>query len=204
MKLLLTLAILFSSALVAPSTLAAVPFRPAVAPEPPRPEETPTPTPSGVVNSTATLPLTAVAAAPGIASGLIYPALYPPLLVKSSRTSPLVLLLNEVERLKNAAALDVERIDARLKLLNTLKGEIEDLKKKTKAKAAKDGEVAKKGEELKKHKKGSPEYKKTWRTSTTWRKRSVTWRRPSPISTTTSTRPPSWCTRRTTRISSRG
>lgn len=174
------------------------------------PTAAPTPTPSST--TTASSPILGVAAAPGIASGLIksvaelinlfrtetrfenksvqisedmvvshiveeltgrttsagcgssvkiyYPALYPPMLVKSSDTSEVVKLLNEVERLKNEAALHVEHIDNRLKLLNSLKGKIEDLDKKGKAKAAKGGEVAKKKEELKKHKKGSPEYKK--------------------------------------------
>lgn len=94
-----------------------------------------------------------------------YPALYPPLLVNSSASSPLVALLNEVEREKNEAALLVERIDNRIKELNQLRAKLEDLEKKGKAKGAKAAELkAKEAKEPEvcggRRRRNSPECKK--------------------------------------------
>ena len=79
-----------------------------------------------------------------------YPALFQVSLVESSENSPLVLLLNDVERLKNASALLVERIDARVKELNGLAAKLDELKKKNKDFSTKSGELATKKAEEKK------------------------------------------------------
>lgn len=60
-----------------------------------------------------------------------YPALYPPGLLQLSDTSPLIQLLNDVEKAKNLAAANVEKLDARVKELTKLAGMADDLKTKT-------------------------------------------------------------------------
>jgi hypothetical protein len=89
-----------------------------------------------------------------------YPALFPPMLLASTSTSTLVVLINDVEQMKSQAVVNVESLDKRVKELTALGGKVEDLEKKTKAKAGKEGAVAKKKKEQKKFKKGSPQFKK--------------------------------------------
>lgn len=66
-----------------------------------------------------------------------YPALFPPRLMQSSEYSQLVVVLNDVEQLKNESSLLVERIDERIEQLNKLSGQFDALDKELKAQTEK-------------------------------------------------------------------
>jgi hypothetical protein len=77
-----------------------------------------------------------------------HPALYSPRLLDSSKGSPLLKLLNDVETAKVEAAGNVEKLDARIKQLKELGAAVESREKKKKEKAGKEKEKAKKDGEL--------------------------------------------------------
>lgn len=79
-----------------------------------------------------------------------YPALFPPKLVKSPQTSAVLILLNQVEGLKNEAALLLEKTDARIKDITNLRALLADRKKSSDSQAAKEADLGTKSEELKK------------------------------------------------------
>jgi hypothetical protein len=95
-----------------------------------------------------------------------HPALYTPLLLESSEDSAIIKLLNEVETAKVEAVGNVEKLDARIKLLKDLTAAIKSRKDKTEELAGKQKEKGKKDEEVKakgcngRRRRGTPECQK--------------------------------------------
>lgn len=95
-----------------------------------------------------------------------HPALYTPLLLSPSKDSAIIRRLNEVEAEKVEAAGNVEKLDARIKLLKDLSAAFKSRKEKSEAQVGKEKDKARKDEEIKtrrcksRRRQGTPECQK--------------------------------------------
>lgn len=103
------------------------------------------------------VPPGAVAAAPVAVNSrcaqsirVYYPALFPPNLIRSTQNSTVLTTLNQVQGLRNTAALLLEQTDARIKDITGLQALLADKKKKSAAQTAKTASLTAKEAELKK------------------------------------------------------